>query len=100
MGCSGYQRQECTHAHAQHNTQSPSVTGGIYRELKSAKEGSVTACVCTQETQSGAALISCAEDIVCDKTKIQQKFAGREAKRKGKIRAPHTPLILLPSVLK
>jgi len=44
MRCSGYQRQECTHA--QHNPPIPSLTSGIYRELKSAKEGSITACVC------------------------------------------------------
>ncbi len=90
-------KNACTHA--QHNTPSPSLTGGIYRELKGAKEGSVTACVCVYKRHSGAVLICCTEDIICDKTETQQKFAGRETARKGGSELSDAcPLTLRPEI--
>lgn len=55
-------------------------------------------CVCVQETHSGAVLISCTEDIVCDKKKIEQKLAGRETARKRSSEVSDTslPLTLCP----
>lgn len=78
----GFQRQECTHTHTQHNT----LSGGIYRELQSPKKWNVTACVCVQNTHREAILNCGTDDIGCDKgKKREKKLAGREKDRNIKL---------------
>ncbi len=88
------------HTHAQHNTPSPSLTGGIYRELKSGKEGGVTACVCVYKRRtvelfwSPAPKTSAVTRKKYSRTWLGEKQQGREDQ------SSHTLLFLLPAVLK
>ena len=52
MGCSVYQRQECTHTHAQHNTQKPFSHWWNLQRIKERKGGERhSMCVYTRDTE-------------------------------------------------
>lgn len=79
MRCSDYQRKECTHTCTTQQPE-PFTHWWNLQRIKERKGGErYSMCVCVQETQSEARLIS---RISCDKKKTQQKLAGRETARK------------------
>lgn len=82
MGCSGYQRRECTHTCATQHTKRSVHWRKLQRIKQRKRRGafqSVCVCVCIQETHSGAVLIFCTEGIT---QKKQQKLAVRKRARK------------------